>query len=109
MMCDVSYYGYFLTKRDHTARDLTELSYKCFDLIKVYGTAASLPSISASISWTSSSSNPKTLAPNIKLIDSESVNDETNDCAWIHAKNMRTNLFGYISCKLNCPNLLIGI
>lgn len=37
-MCDVSYYGYFLTKRDYTARDLTELSYKCFDLIKVYGT-----------------------------------------------------------------------
>lgn len=104
MMCDVSYYGYFLTKRDHTARDLTELSYNCFDLIKVYGTAASLSSISATISSTTSSSSSKTLAPNIKLINSEIIKNDTNDCAWIHAKNMRTNLFGYIACKLhfNC-------
>lgn len=40
-MCDIiQYYGYFLTIRDHIARDLTELTYKRFDLLKVYGSAS---------------------------------------------------------------------
>lgn len=151
-MCDVSYYGYFLTKRDHSARDLTELTYKCFDLIKIYGTASTtslallnsntppaalnkdgfggIPknrgygAITAVQSDTTSSTispmaissatpttttfsptnlnhNQKNQIPNSAAVNSDnnSSSDTNEECTWLHAKNMRTNAFGYISCK----------
>lgn len=120
-MCDVSYYGYFLTKRDHIARDLTELSYKCFDLIKVYGTATTTSSAlvnsnsstvnndgysytpsSANCDGQDTAANSKVTAPNINAPSNDDSRDDTtldDTTTWLHAKNMRTNAFGYILCE----------